>query len=296
MNRWTRIAALAIAGAMSFAPADAQVADKKALTLEGAKKIMAAIEAEAAKQGFPASVAIVDEGGNLLMLERLADWQVASADVSIGKARTAARFRRPTGAFEEIIRNGRTAMVTLDDFTPLQGGVPIVYEGKVIGAVGVSGNNPPKDEEIAIVGVKALPGASAMLSAAMPAAPKAPAVSYFPKAQVAEAFSKGAVLLDGSDGRDYMVHASRREKPGMAEVHAKDTDVIYVLDGAATFVTGGTVVDARTVAPDEIRGSSIQGGETRKISKGDVITVSNGTPHWFEQVEGPLTYYVVKVR
>jgi glc operon protein GlcG len=82
----------------------------------------------------------------------------------------------------------------------------------------------------------------------------------------------------------------------MAEVHVADTDVIYVMGGAATFVTGGEVVDGRTVEPGEIRGAAIRGGDTRRIAPGDVITVPNGIPHWFQEVEGPLTYYVVKVR
>ncbi len=120
-------------------------------------------------------------------------------------------------------------------------------------------------------------------------------VSYFPRDQVSAAFAKGSVLLDGS-GRNYMVHASRREKAGQVEVHILDTDVIYVQDGSATFVTGGTMVGGKTIEPNEIRGDSITGGETRRIAKGDVITVPNGTPHWFQDVKGTLTYYVVKVR
>jgi mannose-6-phosphate isomerase-like protein (cupin superfamily) len=125
-----------------------------------------------------------------------------------------------------------------------------------------------------------------------PAAP----VSYYPAAEVTAAFARGAVLFDGKDGRNYMIHASRREAPGMAEVHVKDADLIYVFEGTATFVTGGTAVDAKTTAPDEIRGSSIQGGETRKLSKGDVIIVPRGTPHQFLEVTNPFLYYVVKVR
>src|SRR5262249_43180282 len=123
-----------------------------------------------------------------------------------------------------------------------------------------------------------------------------PAVTYFKSEEVAAAFAKGAVLLGESDDRNYMVHASRRESPGMAEVHTRDTDVIYVLDGSAQFVTGGTVVDGKNIAPDEIRGAAIRDGERRRIAKGDVIIVPNGIPHWFQEVQGPLTYYVVKVR
>jgi quercetin dioxygenase-like cupin family protein len=124
--------------------------------------------------------------------------------------------------------------------------------------------------------------------------PSTSPVVYFPAAEVAAAFAKGAVLFDR--GTNYMVHTSRREVAGQAEVHVRDTDIIYVLDGTATFVTGGTVVDATTTAPDEIRGPAIRDGDTRHIAKGDVVIVPSGTPHWFKDVPGPLAYYVVKVR
>jgi mannose-6-phosphate isomerase-like protein (cupin superfamily) len=120
-------------------------------------------------------------------------------------------------------------------------------------------------------------------------------VTYFPAEKVSAAFAKGAVLFDGA-GRNYMVHASRRDTAGQAEVHVKDTDIIHVLEGSTTFVTGGTVVEGKTTAPDEIRGAAIKDGETRRLGKGDVIIVPNGTPHWFKAVEGPVLYYVVKVR
>ena len=110
------------------------------------------------------------------------------------------------------------------------------------------------------------------------------------------AFAKGSVLFDGAGDRNYMVHASRRDSAGMAEVHAKDTDIIYVLDGAATVVTGGRVVDGKETAADEIRGRSIDNGERRRLAQGDVMIVPNGTPHWFQEVRAPFTYYVVKVR
>jgi glc operon protein GlcG len=121
-------------------------------------------------------------------------------------------------------------------------------------------------------------------------------VSYWKSTEVSAAFARGAVLFDGGDGRNFMVHASHREVAGMAEVHERDTDIIYVLDGSATLVTGGTVEAARTVEPFELRGASIRGGDVRRISKGDVLIVPNGTPHWFQTVEGQLNYYVVKVR
>lgn len=121
-------------------------------------------------------------------------------------------------------------------------------------------------------------------------------VRYYPAADVTAAFEKGAVLFDGSGGANYMIHASRREKPGMAEVHVKDADLIYVIEGSATFVTGGQMVEGKTIATDEIRGTSIRDGETRQLAKGDVIIVPKGTPHQFAQTTNPFLYYVIKVR
>ena len=129
--------------------------------------------------------------------------------------------------------------------------------------------------------------------AAASGAPAGAGVTYLSAAEVQAGFSHGAVLVDG--GR-YMVHASRREGAGQAEVHALDTDIIYVLEGSATLVTGGAVVEGKGTSSNEIRGSSIAGGETRTLRKGDVIVVPNGTPHWFREVDGPVLYYVVKVR
>ena len=125
---------------------------KKVLTLDAAKKIAAAAEAEATKRKATVVIVVVDDGGHLLLLERLDETQVASVEVGIGKARTAAIFRRPSKVFEDQVRDGRVAALALPGATPLQGGVPIIYEGKVIGAIGVSGNTPQEDEDIAKVG------------------------------------------------------------------------------------------------------------------------------------------------
>jgi glc operon protein GlcG len=284
----TVLAGLALA--LTASTAHAQTVDKKNITLEGAQRVIAAAKADARAKNAPGAViAVVDNGGNLVALERLDGTFAAGSTISTGKARTAVLFQRPTKVFEDVIRNGRTPMIALPDslFTPLQGGIPIVVDGQVIGGVGVSGAaSAAQDEELAIAGAKALSNES-----------KPAAVSYYTKETVAEAFSKGAVLFDGAQGaRNFMVHASRREKAGQAEVHANDTDIIYVLEGTASFVTGGTVIEPKNIAADEIRGSSIQGGETRKLAKGDVIIVPNGTPHWFKEVTSSFTYYVVKVR
>jgi uncharacterized RmlC-like cupin family protein len=116
-------------------------------------------------------------------------------------------------------------------------------------------------------------------------------VTHVTAAQVAAAFEKGMPLVE-TDG--YKIHASRRDGPGMAEVHVRDTDIIYVLDGTATIVTGGKVVAGTTTAPDEIRGSAIQGGTAERLVKGDVFIVPHGVPHLFKEVSAPFIYYVVK--
>ena len=272
---------------LSLAPfATSQTITKSSISLEGARVVIAAAKQYAANNNAPGGViAVVDDGGNLVAVERLDGTFSAGANISIGKAKTAVMFKRPTKFFEELIKNGRTAMVALPDFTPLQGGVPITVNGQIVGGVGVSGAaSAVQDEELAMAGAAAL------------ADPKTATVSFFDSKAVADAFAKGAVLEDGSNGENYMVHASRREKPGMSEVHELDTDIIYVLDGTASFVTGGKSVDPKMVARNEYRGSMIEGGETRELRKGDVVIVPKGTPHWFKQVNGAFLYYVVKVR
>lgn len=128
---------------------------KPVLTLGVAKTIAEASEAEARRRSSTVVVVVVDDGGHVLVVHRLDDTQVASVEVGIGKARTAAIFRRPSKVFEDQIRDGRVAALALPGATPLQGGLPILVDGRVVGAVGVSGNTPQEDEEIARAGVAA---------------------------------------------------------------------------------------------------------------------------------------------
>lgn len=105
-----------------------------------------------------------------------------------------------------------------------------------------------------------------------------------------------AVLTSGKSGDGaYSVMTASRDKPGAVEVHNLDLDVLYILSGSATLVTGGTTVDGTTTAPNEIRGKSIDGGEPHSVSKGDVIIIPHGVPHWFKEVKGAVRYFVVKV-
>jgi glc operon protein GlcG len=276
--------------------APAQLATKKTLTLNDAHKVVDAATAEAKKGAGTAAIAVVDDGGNLMLLERLDNTFAAGPNISIGKARTAALFKKPTSAFEDLINKGRTAMTALDsrDFTPLQGGVPIVVDGQIVGAVGVSGAaSAQQDEDVANAGAAAVASSTTAAVDTTIHHSKLP-VTFFDAATVLSSFARGAVLFDGN-GANFQIHTSRRVAPGQAEVHAKEADVIYVMDGEATFVTGGNPIELNQTAPDEFRGLRIDGGETRQLRKGDVIVVPAGVPHWFKEVSGEFHYYVVKV-
>ena len=267
------------------------ISEKKGLTLEGARKVIAAAEAYAKEHNAPGgAIAVVDEGGNLMALERLNGTFSAGPKISIGKARTAVQFKKPTKVFEDLINKGRTTMVALEDFTPLQGGIPIVVDGEIVGGIGVSGaSTAQQDEEIAIAGAEA-----AKQFKADPITAVQPVVSYFPKEKVDASFSTGAELYR-PDG-NYTIITSRRDSRGGVELHEKDSDIIYVLRGSATFITGGTLLDGKKVAENEIRGTQLNGGAPQTLAAGDVIVVPAGTPHWFKEVQAPFLYYTVKVR
>jgi glc operon protein GlcG len=261
--------------------AGAQTIEKRSLSLDGAKKVIAGAVTYAKAHNAPGAViAVVDDGGNLMAVERIDGTFAAGGLISIGKARTAAIFKKPTSFFEELIKKGRTPMVALNDFTPLQGGVPIIIDGQIVGAVGVSGAaSAAQDEELAIAGAKALES------------PTDSPVSHFDADKVRASFAKGSPLLE-SPG--YKIHTSRREKPGQAEVHDDETDVIYVVDGTATLVTGGKVLDGKVTEPGQIRGRAIEGGATQKLKEGDIVVIPNGVPHQFVEVSNPFLYFTVK--
>ncbi len=281
----------------------AQIVEKKSLNLDGAKKAIAAAVDYAKKNNAPGGViAVVDEGGNLMALERLDGTFAMGATISIGKARTAVLFKKPTRFFEELINKGRTAMTAVDGFTPLIGGIPIVVDGQVVGGIGVSGAaSANQDEELALAGaavlsqsVKADPPSKSSSAADVSGAPMMKAANdatFIDPKQVAAAFAKGQPLLETAG---YKVHASRRVEPGQAEIHTLDTDVIYVVDGSATLVTGGRAIDTKEIAPNEIRGTKIEGGEEHQITKGEVIVIPNRVPHQFTAVTGELHYFVCK--
>jgi glc operon protein GlcG len=128
----------------------------KFITLEAAQKMMAAGEAEARKNSWNVAITIVDAHGDLIMFQKLDETQPGSIAISQGKARTAALFKRPSKALEDLIAGGKTAFLAVDGITPLQGGVPVTVEGKIIGAVGVSGVTSAQDEQVAMAAIGAL--------------------------------------------------------------------------------------------------------------------------------------------
>ncbi len=130
----------------------------KFITLEAAKKMVAAGEAEARKNGWNVAITIVGANGELIMFQKLDETQPGSIAVSQGKARTSALFKRPTKAMEEMIAGGKTAFLAVDGIVPIQGGLPVIADGKVIGAVGVSGVTSAQDEQVATAALAAMGG------------------------------------------------------------------------------------------------------------------------------------------
>lgn len=278
-------ALLALSALGGTAEAAAALPSRPTLTLAAARNVIVSALAAARSRGAPGgAIAVVDDGGQLVVLERLDGTFPAASDIAVGKARTAVMFRRPTRQIEEAVNKGRTTMVTLPavvPFTPLQGGVPLLVGDVVVGAVGVSGAaSAQQDDEIAQAAADAFVAATPVASVQYRAAPL-----------VRDAFAQGTTLVESSDFR---VNASRRDGPGEAEVHLRDTDVFYVLEGRAEIVTGGTLAGARTDGDGELRAPAIDGGMPRELAPGDVLTIPRGVPHRFTRVDAPFVYYVVK--
>jgi uncharacterized protein GlcG (DUF336 family)/mannose-6-phosphate isomerase-like protein (cupin superfamily) len=277
--------------ALLFIAGAAQAADtvsQSSISHAGATRVVTAALQFAASHNAPgAAIAVVDAGGQLVKLERLDGTFAAGADISIGKARTAVMFKRPTRLIEETINKGRNAMIPVAAvtwFTPLQGGIPISVDGQIVGAIGVSGaSSAQQDEEIAMAGAAALPGMTAQ-----------PRVTHISASAVSAAFDSGDTGATLVDGAGFRVNASRRDLAGEAEIHVFETDIFYVLAGRATVVTGGELVAAKTLSPGELRGSAIEGGTEQSLTRGDVLTIPAGVPHWFKVVHAPFHYYVVK--
>jgi uncharacterized protein GlcG (DUF336 family)/mannose-6-phosphate isomerase-like protein (cupin superfamily) len=271
--------AISLAGAA----ASFSTVEVPALTFEGARRAAEAANAVAAERGVEPVIAVVDAGGDLIYLLRPDGAQVASTNVSVDKARTAAIYRRPSKDFEDQASGGRPSALHLARAVPLQGGMPIVHDGEVVGGIGVSGaSSADEDQELSALGAKALDAPARGGNGAW----------VFPRDLVEQTFQTGGLLLDASN---YKIDAGRREGPGEVEYHERVTDVMHVLEGSATVVTGGTMVDPREVGPGELRASGVAGGTKHEVGEGDVLAIPGGVPHQFVEVSDPFLYFVVKV-
>lgn len=256
-----------------------------ALTYETAKRASEAVAAAASERGVAPVAAVVDAYGELVHLWRPDAAQIASVNVSVDKARTAAIYRRPSKDFEDQASGGRPSALHLARAVPLQGGMPIVQNGYVVGAVGVSGaSSAPEDQELATLGAEAASAASGNGSSN--------GAVLFPRQVVDEKFQTGGLLFDTGG---YKIDAGRRDGPGEVECHERVVDVMHVVQGTATVVTGGTMVEPREVAAGEVRAKATEGGKANELSEGDVLAIPNGVPHQFTEVSDPFLYFVVKV-
>ena len=155
---WRMVVSVTVLGfLLGSATAWAQLRDKKALSLDVAKKLAAAAAEEAIKNKWNVVIAVVDDGGSLVYLERLDETQIGSIEVAIQKAKTAVSFKRPTKVLEDALMGGRTLILSLPGAMPIEGGIPIVVDEKIIGAIGVSGVTAQQDGQIAKAGTDALP-------------------------------------------------------------------------------------------------------------------------------------------
>jgi len=136
----------------------AQLADKKVITIDLAKQLATVAEREIARNSFQMFLAIVDDSGIPIFVERVNDAQPGSCEVAIAKARTAALYRRPSKVFDDMVRGGATTLLSIPQITTVEGGVPLMFDGKVIGAVGLSGGSAVQDGAVAQAVADALNG------------------------------------------------------------------------------------------------------------------------------------------
>jgi len=271
--------------AVSIAGAGARFATVTVPALSSAQARRAAetVASECGRRGVSPVCAVVDAGGDLIYIWRPDGAQMASVEVATDKARTAAIYRRPSKDFEDQASGGRASALHLARAVPLQGGVPILRDGHVIGAVGVSGaSSADEDQELAAMGAGAVVVSNGSTNGAR----------FFDVDALHAQFATGGLLLDAGA---YKLDAGRREAPGEVEYHAHTVDVMHVVEGTASVVTGGEMVGVRDAGDGELRAASITGGHDHELSAGDVLAVPAGVPHQFTRVSDPFLYFVVKV-
>ncbi len=266
---------------LAAAAAGFETRESVALTEQGARLAAQAVAALANARGVAPVAAVVDAGGELIHIWRPDGAQVASVAVASDKARTAAIYRRPSKDFEDQASGGRPSALHLARAVPLQGGMPIVVDGAVVGAVGVSGaSSADEDQELAALGAAAVSG----VAETQPA--------HFPAAALAARFETGGLLLDTPR---YKLDAGRRVAPGEVEYHEHVTDVMHVVEGEATVALGGRMLDERVLGGGERRARALEGATEHHLAAGDVLAIPAGLAHQFVAVSDPFLYFVVKV-
>ena len=274
---------ISIAGAA----ADFTTSEIPAITYDGARLAAEAARAIATERGVAPVVSVVDAWGELVYIWRPDAAQPASVGVATDKARTAAIYRRPSKDFEDQASGGRPSALHLARAVPLQGGIPFTYDGEVIGAIGVSGaSSADEDQELALAGAAALEATFSSTNG------NGRLAAFFSDSTLMEKFQTGGLLLDTAG---YKIDAGRRTAPGEVEYHDRFVDIMHVIDGSATVVTGGEMVNPREVAAGEIRAETIDGGTAHTLTNGDVLAIPQGVPHQFTDVSDPFLYFVVKV-
>ena len=269
--------------ALAGAAAEFSTATVPALSAADARRAAEAVASECARRGVSPVCAVVDAGGDLMCIWRPDAAQVASVGVATDKARTAAIYRRPSKDFEDQASTGRASALHLARAVPLQGGIPIVRDGHVTGAVGVSGaSSADEDQELAVIGAEALATRDGSANGA----------AFFDGDAVMQKFATGGLLLDAGV---YKLDAGRREGAGEVEYHAHTVDIMHVIEGTATVLTGGEMVGVRSAGDGELRADSVTGGHERELSQGDVLAIPAGVPHQFTRASDPFLYFVVKV-
>jgi uncharacterized protein GlcG (DUF336 family) len=268
---------------LTGAAAEFSTSTVPALTATDARRAAETVASECTRRRVSPVCAVVDAGGELMCIWRPDKAQVASVGVATDKARTAAIYRRASKDFEDQASGGRASALHLARAVPLQGGIPIVREDQVIGAVGVSGaSSADEDQELAILGAQA----------PSPHYGSANRAAFFDEEAVRAKFATGGLLLDAGA---YKLDAGRRDAPGEVEYHAHTVDVMHVVDGTATVVTDGVMVGVRSTGDGELRAESVTGGDAHELAAGDVLAVPAGVPHQFVRVSDPFLYFVVKV-
>jgi uncharacterized protein GlcG (DUF336 family)/mannose-6-phosphate isomerase-like protein (cupin superfamily) len=275
------------AAAGSLTPLPPQIAPEygSPISLAQAKRLAALVAGEAAKVKADRYVlAIVQPSGELVYFEKADNSTYVSIDYAQQKARMAARYRTASGGLP-------ATAVGLSDAISLTGGMPIVYQGKTIGGIGISGISGGGDVRISELAAKALDSPGAVVGAAAEVKTFASAAEMVEMVKRGDAATRAKQAFMGDallKLAPYQLNLEYRTSTGTAAIHETDAELFYVLEGSGTVVLGGKMVNELRRNAENLTGSALDGGTARDIAKGDVFVVREGEPHWFSKVDRKL--------